>query len=251
MITATLTQVNSAAEDDPETKAMIDAGVHLGHAKNRRHPAMEPYIWTVRGGISVIDVTKTKEKLDEALAFLKSVSQKGGAVLFVGTRPAAKAAVADTAKTLGMPWVTERWIGGTLTNFKVISKQVEMLSGLEAKMAGGEFEKYTKKERIGFEREIARLKKDFDGLRALSRPPAALFVVNVPHDNTAVREAIRMRIPVVALTDTNADPRTISHPIPSNDDAMPVIRYMLERVKKAVEEGREIQAAEKLENAEL
>jgi small subunit ribosomal protein S2 len=237
--------MNSSVEDDPEIKAMIDAGVHLGHAKNKRHPAMEPYIWTVKGGISVIDVTKTKEKLDEALAFLKSVSQKGGFVLFVGTRPAAKAAVADTAKALGMPWVTERWIGGTLTNFKVISKQVETLSGLEAKMAGGEFEKYTKKERIGFEKEIARLKKYFDGLRALLRQPAALFVVNVPHDHTAIREATRMRIPVVALTDTNADPRTISYPIPSNDDAMPVIRYMLERVRKAVEEGRDVVDAEK------
>lgn len=245
MNTETLAQMTSAPEDDSEIKAMIDAGVHMGHAKQRRHPAMEPYIWTVRGGISVIDLVKTKEKLEEALAFLKSVSQKGGLILFVGTRPAARTTVAETAKTLGMPYVTERWIGGTLTNFKVISKQVEMLSQLEGKLAGGEFEKYTKKERLGFEKEIARLKINFDGLRSLTRLPAALFVVNVPHENIAVREAVRMRIPVVALTDTNADPRMISHPVPSNDDALPVIRYMLDRARKAVENGREAVATEK------
>lgn len=236
---ANLTEnMNASISEDTDIKAMIEAGVHIGHTKNKRHPAMEPYIWTVRNGVSIIDLIKTKEKLNEAEAFLKNIAAKNGLILFVGTRPAAKDMVKEGAAALGMPYVTERWIGGTLTNFKVISKRIEMLSSLEQKQASGEFEKYTKKERMLFEKDIIRLKRDFDGLRLLSRLPAALFVANVPHDEIAVKEAVRMNIPVVALADTNANPKMIVHPIPSNDDATSVIRYMLARIAKAVEEGK-------------
>ncbi|MFY9461674.1 MAG: 30S ribosomal protein S2 [Candidatus Sungiibacteriota bacterium] len=230
--------LSTPVSEDTDIKAMIEAGVHIGHTKNKRHPAMEPYIWSVKNGISIIDLTKTKDKLNEAETFLKNIAAKNGLILFVGTRPAAKDIVKESATALGMPYVTERWIGGTLTNFKVISKRLETLSSLEQKRAGGEFEKYTKKERMLFEKDIARLKHNFDGLRLLNRLPAALFVVNIPHDEIAVKEAVIMNIPVVALTDTNANPKMIAHPIPSNDDATSVIRYMLDRMVRAVEEGK-------------
>jgi len=225
--------------EDSEIQAMIDAGVHLGHSKNKRHPAMEPYIWTVRGSISIIDLTKTRDMLASSLEFLRSVARQGGLILFVGTRPAARDITAGTAQAIGMPFVTERWIGGTLTNFKVILKRIEMLTGFEKKRAEGEFEKYTKKERIEFEKEIERLKRNFDGLRGMNRLPAAVFIINVPHESTAVREAIRMKIPIVALVDTNADPEGISFPVPANDDAKPAINYMIERVRLAIQEGKE------------
>lgn len=227
-----------AALEDGEIQAMIEAGVHMGHAKSKRHPAMEPYIWTIRGGISIIDLIKTKEMLASALGFLTSVSAQGGAVLFVGTRPASRNIVSEKARDLSMPYVIERWIGGTLTNFKIISKRIEMLASLEAKKASGEFDKYTKKERMGFDKEIERLKIDFGGLRVLNKLPAAIFITNVPHESTAVREAARMKIPIVALVDTNADPRLISYPIPANDDAKPAIKYMLGRIHAAIEEGK-------------
>lgn len=233
------------AAPDPDVKAMIEAGVHIGHTKNKRHPMMEPYIWTVRGNISIIDVVKTKDELKKACDFLGSVAVKNGLILFVGTRPAAKKIIEETALSLNMPYVIERWIGGTLTNFKVISKRIETLSDLEKKKSAGELEKYTKKEQVLFEREITRLRKDFNGLRALNRLPAAVFVVNIPHDELAVREARRMRIPVVALADTNADIRMITYPIPSNDDALPAIRYMLGRIRQCIEQtAKEVAAKE-------
>lgn len=225
--------------EDGEIQAMIEAGVHIGHAKNKRHPAMEPYIWTVRGGVSIIDLAKTKEKLAHASDFIKATSAKGGMILFVGTRPAAKPIIEETARFLGMPYVVERWIGGTLTNFKVIAKQVETLLSLEEMQRSGALDKYTKKERLGFEKKIERLKVDFDGLRLMNRMPEAIFVTNVPQETIAVREAHKTRIPVVALTDTNADPRMVSYPIPSNDDAKTAIKYMLERIRAIAEKGKE------------
>ncbi|MDO8499993.1 MAG: 30S ribosomal protein S2 [bacterium] len=224
--------------DDTDIKAMIEAGVHIGHTKNKRHPAMEKNIWAVRNGISIIDLTKTRDMLAEAEAFLKNVASKNGIILFVGTRPAAKDMVKEVATTLGMPYVNERWIGGTLTNFKVISKRIEILFSLEQKQASGEFEKYTKKERILLEKNIERLRHHFDGLRLLNKAPAAMFVVNVIHDEIAIREAKRMNVPVVALVDTNANPKMITHQIPSNDDSPSVIRYMFDRIARAVGQGK-------------
>lgn len=239
MITAVSENNDISTVEDSEIRAMIEAGVHIGHTKSKRHPGMAPYIWTVRGGIAIIDVVQTKAKFEEAAAFLKNTAAKGGLIIFVGTRPASRRIVHEIALRLGMPYVTERWIGGTLTNFKVIAKRIEILISLEEKKRSGELvDKYTKKERLLIDRDIERLKKDFDGLRALGRLPAALFVVSIPHDEIAVREARRMNIPVVALSDTNANPDLVSYPIPSNDDAIPAVRYILERIAKAVEEGK-------------
>jgi small subunit ribosomal protein S2 len=223
---------------DPEIEEMAKAGIHMGHAKTKNHPTMQPYIFGVRNTISIIDLTQTKEKLHQALDFVRGVAARAGLILLVGTRPGARQAIREVAQKSQLPYFIERWVGGTLSNFKVISKRVEYLETLEREKSSGAFEKYTKKERMKKEEEIVRLKKLFDGLRTLSRLPDAVFVVDTTHDTTAVREARRMKIPLVALVDTNANINEIDWPIPSNDDALPAIRYMVGRIGAAIEEGQ-------------
>lgn len=225
------------SEIDPEIEEMLKAGVHMGHAKSKNHPSMQPYIFGVRNTISILDLTKTKEKLAPALEFIKKTVAGGGIVLLVGTRPAARAVIKEWAEKTGMPYFVERWIGGTLTNFKVIAKRVDYMESLEKEKAGGEWSKYTKKEVLLKERELAKLQSKFGGLRALKRLPDALFIVDINEDDTAVREAKRMKIPVVALVDTNSNADLVDYPIPSNDDALPAVRYMVNRVGQAIEEG--------------
>ena len=238
MSTAMKEDVTSAPGADPEGSEMLEAGVHLGHVRSKRHPAMAPYVWGMRSNVEVIDLTKTKEKLAAALAFLRQVAAEGKLILFVGTRPSAKDLIRRTADALGCPYVCQRWIGGTLTNFRVIRKRVETLEGLEHEKASGGFEKYTKWEQLELEKEMARLAENFDGLRRLARLPDALVIVDISHDRTALREASRMKIPVAALTDTNTDPRLVAYPIPANDDARPAVAYMLGRMEAAVREGQ-------------
>lgn len=222
---------------DPELEAMVKAGVHLGHAKTKNHPSMKDAIFGVRNTVSVIDLTKTREAFARAEAFLKERVARGGLILLVGTRPAARKIVLDISAATAMPYFTERWIGGTLTNFKVIRKRVEYLETLEKEKAAGDFEKYTKKERMMREEEITRLKKMFDGLRTLVRLPDAVVIVDTTEDTTAVREARLMHIPIVALCDTNANAAEIDYPIPSNDDALPAVRYMMGKIGDVIEEG--------------
>lgn len=222
---------------DPELEEMLKAGVHLGHAKSKNHPAMQPYIFGVRNTISIIDLAQTKEKLAAALEFIRDTSARGGKILFVGTRPAARAVVLVTAQKTNMPYFVERWIGGTLTNFRVIAKRVEYMESLEHGKASGEFLKYTKFEQMKKDEETERLKKNFDGLRTLKKLPDVVFVVDITSDDTAVREARRMKIPVVALVDSNANADLVDFPIPSNDDALPAVRYMVGRIGEAIEEG--------------
>lgn len=245
----------SAPPADPEMEEMLEAGAHLGHARAKRHPAMAPYIWGMRGSVEIIDLTKTKEKLAEALAFLRAGAAEGKMVLFVGGRPSTREILAGAAEALGYPSVSRRWIGGTLTNFRVVRKRIEYLETLEREQTSGGFEKYTKKEQLEKEREIARLRERFEGLRRLTRLPDALVILDISHDDLALREAKRIGVPVVALVDTNCDPRLVAYPIPANDDARPAIRYMLGRIKAAIEEGQarakaaEAQAAAKAEAA--
>lgn len=232
---------------DTEMEDMLKAGVHLGHAKSKNHPAMQPYIFGVRNTISLIDLTKTKEKLAATLEFVKGVISRGGLILLVGTRPAARKVIMEIAETTKMPYFVERWIGGTLTNFKVISKRVEYMETLEREKASGDFEKYTKKERMKKEEEIVRLNKIFNGLRVLKRLPDAIFIVDINEDSTAVREAKRMKIPIVALCDTNSNADLINWPIPSNDDALPAVKYMVGRIGEAIEEGQREQNTQNTE----
>lgn len=233
----TLSSVSPMLPVDPEIEAFMKAGVHLGHAKTKNHPAMQPYIFGVRNTISIIDLLKTKEKLEDAIHFLRGVVSRGGLVLLVGTRPAAKKIILEVAEKTHMPYFVERWIGGTLTNFKVISKRVEYMETLEREQATGGFEKYIKKERLKKKEEIDRLKRFFDGLRALKRLPDAVVVVDTTHDTTAVREARITKIPLVALVDTNANADLVDWPIPSNDDALSAVRLMVGKMGDAIEDG--------------
>ena len=243
-ITVSNTFSELIAPIDPEIEAMLKAGVHLGHSKRKNHPAMKPYIFGVRNTISIIDVVKTKEKMASALEFLKGVVSRAGLILFVGTRPAARQVIREVAEKAHMPYFVERWIGGTLTNFKMIRRRVEYMEQLEHERASGGFEKYTKKERLMKDEEIARLVRNFDGIRVLKRIPDAVFIVDITHDSTAIQETRRMNIPVVALVDTNADVKLVDRVIPSNDDALPAIHYMLGRIADAIKEGQ--QHAEKI-----
>lgn len=233
------THVSEASPaEDPEVEEMLKAGIHLGHAKTKNHPSMQSYIFGVRNTISILDLIQTKEKLAAALEFVKQTAGRGGLILLVGTRPAGRKVIREVAGRTEMPYFTERWIGGTLTNFKVISKRVEYMERLEREKESGEFEKYTKRERMKKEEEIVRLRRFFDGLRPLKRLPDAVFVVDATHDTTAVREANRIKIPVVALVDTNSDASKIQWPIPSNDDALPAVRYMVGKIGQAIEDGK-------------
>lgn len=232
---------------DPEIDAMLKAGVHLGHVKSKNHPSTQPYIFGVRNTISVIDLTKTKELLSKAMEFITGIVSRGGIVLLVGTRPSARGVVAEVAQKTKMPYFSGRWIGGTLTNYKMISRRVGYLESLEREKAAGGFEKYTKKERMKKEEEMVRLRKSFDGIRTLTREPDAVFIVDTTADETAVREAKKMKIPVVALVDTNADATVIDYPIPSKDDAFGAVQYMVHKIEEAIEEGQKMAVEKKSE----
>ncbi len=221
-----------------EVESMLKAGIHLGHSKSKNHPSMQPYIFGIRNTIAIIDLMKTEEKLRKAMEFIREISSRGGVILFVGTRPGTRHIIFGTAEKTQMPYFIERWIGGTLTNYKMISKRVEQMEMLEKERETGGFDKYTKKERGKKDDEIARLKRFFDGLRKLKRMPDAVFVLDITHDTTAVREAKRMKIPLIALCDSNADIKLIDYPIPSNDHALPAVTYMLQKFTEAIEEGK-------------
>lgn len=234
---------------DSEVTEMLEAGVHLGHVRSKRHPAMGPYVWGLRSNVEVIDLSKTRELLAAALAFLSDAARAGKLVLFVGTRPASKDIVRRTAEATSCPYVDQRWIGGTLTNFKVIRKRVETLEGLEQEQASGGFEKYTKWEQLELEKDMARLRQNFDGLRRLVKLPEVVVISDISHDTSALQEARRLGIPVVALTDTNTDPRLVTYPIPANDDARPAVSYMFGRMQQAIRDGEVARAADAAEKA--
>jgi small subunit ribosomal protein S2 len=235
---------------DAEIEAMLKAGVHLGHSKSKNHASMVQFLFGVRNGIAVIDLIKTKEKLAVALVFLKKIAATNGIILLAGTRPAARKFILEVAGKTKMPYFTERWIGGTLTNFKVVSKRVEYMETLEREKATGELAKYTKREQLQKGIELERLRRNFDGLRTLKRLPDAVFIVDTTHDTTAVREARRMGIPIVALVDSNANATQITYPIPANDDALPAVRYMIGRIGQAIEEGIEAAVSLSADKAE-
>jgi len=221
---------------DISLKDLLEAGCHFGHQTVRWNPKMKPYIFDAREGIHIFDLVKTKEGLEAACAFVASVVQKGGKILFVGTKRQAKAIIEKTAKETGMPYVSERWFGGTLTNFEQIKKSVEKLKTLKKEKAEGKYKEYTKKENLLIDREIARLEKFFAGLADLTALPQALFVVDVRTEKGAVREARRKDIPVVAIVDTNSDPDSVSYPIPANDDAQKSIELIVGVIGDAIKE---------------
>jgi len=216
---------------------LLDAGVHFGHLKRKWNPAMAPYIFMERNGIHIIDLEKTVVKLDEAASAMKHISRSGKKILFVATKKQAKEIVAEKVKQVNMPYVTERWPGGMLTNFPTIRKAVKKMGSIDKMATDGTFSNLSKREKLQVTRQRAKLEKTLGSIVDLTRLPSALFVVDVCKEHIAVREAKRLGIPVFAMVDTNSDPSDIEFPIPANDDASKSISLIVGILCQAIEEG--------------
>jgi small subunit ribosomal protein S2 len=216
---------------------LLDAGVHFGHLKRKWNPKMAPYIFMERNGIHIIDLHKTVAKVDEAAAALKQIAKSGKKILFVATKKQAKEIVAEQVKRVNMPYVTERWPGGMLTNFATIRKAVKKMSSIDRMMTDKSYTDISKRERLQISRERAKLEKNLGSISDLNRLPSAIFIIDINKEHIAVAEARRLNIPTFALVDTNTNPDLIDFPIPANDDASKSINVILEAVVNAIDEG--------------
>lgn len=218
-------------------KELLDAGVHFGHLKRKWNPAMAPYIFMERNGIHIIDLEKTIVKLDEAASAMKHIAKSGKKILFVATKKQAKEIVSEKVRKVNMPYVTERWPGGMLTNFPTIRKAVKKMGSIDKMASDGTFTNMSKREKLQVTRQRAKLEKTLGSIVDLTRLPSALFIVDVCKEHIAVREAKRLGIPVFAMVDTNSDPSDIDFPIPANDDASKSISLIVDNLCQAIEEG--------------
>jgi small subunit ribosomal protein S2 len=218
-------------------KALLEAGVHFGHQTRRWNPKMRKFIFSERNGIHIIDLQQTADRLEAACEFVRDLVANGGTILFVGTKRQAQETIDSEAKRCGMPYVTTRWLGGTLTNFSTIQGRIDYLVRTEDAKARGEMDYLPKKERLKQEEELARLNRYLGGIKAMTALPGAIFVVDTTKEDIAVAEAVRMGIPIVALVDTNCNPDVIDYPIPSNDDAIRAIKLITARIADVVLEG--------------
>ena len=218
----------------PSLEDMLGAGVHFGHKTSKWNPKMEQYIFTVRNNVHIIDLEKTLKKLKKALEFIQKIKKEKGIIIFVGAKIAVKEITKQSAEECKMPFVTERWIGGTLTNFKVISKRLKYYRDLEKDQETGELKKYTKKEQHDFGVKLQRLNQQFGGIKNLIKLPDALLVIDTNKENLAVKEARMKGIPIIGLCDTNADPTLIDYPIPVNDDAISSLKLILGVIVKVL-----------------
>lgn len=221
----------------PKIEELLAAGVHFGHQVRRWYPKMEKYIYTVKKNIHIIDLEQTEANLKDAAEFLYDTAKNGGQVILVGTKKQARDIIEIEAKRSGALFVTERWIGGTVTNFKVIKKNIDKLLSLIKRKEAGELEKYTKKERLLMDREIEKLQRYVGGIASLKGVPSAVVVIDTKREKTAIREANSFKVPVVALVDTNSDPSGVKYVIPGNDDAIKSIALILQTLGNAIEEG--------------
>ncbi len=217
---------------------MLQHGVHFGHQQSRRHPKMNPYIFTTRGGISVINLEKTKVALTQASAYVRDLVAGGGTIVFVGTKKQAREIVQKAALQAAMPYVVDRWIGGLFTNFGNVRELIKKLHRLKQERMTGDWTKYTKKEQLDLQEELDRLEKLVGGVGTLERLPDAIFVTDLKNDKTAVREATKTKIPIVAICDTNVNPAPVQYAIPANDDATKSIAFICEVMVEAVQAGR-------------
>ena len=224
---------------------LLDAGAHFGHLKRKWNPNMEPYIFMEKNGIHIIDLQKTIVKIDEAAAAIKQIAKSGRKILFVATKKQAKELVAEQVKTVGMPYVTERWPGGMLTNFPTIRKAVKRMISIDKMMKDSSWENLSKREKLQITRQRAKLEKVLGSIADLTRLPAALFIVDVMKEKIAVREAQKLGIPVFAIVDTNSNPEEIDFVIPANDDASQSIKLIVGTMTDAVKEGLAERKAEK------
>lgn len=217
---------------------LLEKGAHFGHQAKRWNPKMKQYIYGKEGGVHIFDLIKTKEALETALTFLTKSAKEGKVILLVGCKKQAQGKTKEVAEACGCPFYTERWLGGTLTNFEQIHKSIKKLAEMKKKMADGEYADFTKKERLLIDREIARLERFFGGVAVLEKVPDVLFVIDTHKEAGAIREAGRMGVTTVGIVDTNADPEILDYPIPMNDDATAAIEYVLDLVGEAILKGR-------------
>lgn len=222
----------------PTAAQLLEAGVHFGHRTSRWNPKMKPYIFGVKNAVHIIDLDKTITKLKEAIDFIVDLVNQGSVILFVGTKPAVKKIIKEAAESCQMPYVTERWLGGTLTNFKTISKRLEYFKDLESKIAEGQLQKYTKKEQLGFQKELEGLRKNFEGIKNLTKTPQAIFLVDLKENQLAAKEAKKTGTALVAICDTNTDPSLVDWPIPGNDDAASAVKIIVETIAEAISQAK-------------
>lgn len=232
-------------------KALLEAGVHFGHRTPRWNPKMRPYIFTERNGIHIIDLQQTIRFIDQAYKIVVDLVANGGTVLFVGTKRQAQDTIEEEAKKCQMPYVNERWLGGTLTNWRTIRQRIDYLLDLEKRQSRGEFLRLVKKEALSKEKEIDRLNKRLGGLKAMTRLPNLVFIADIRRESIAVRESTILGIPIMAMVDTNCDPDPVEHIIPSNDDAIRAIRLITSIISNAAQEGMSIRMAEEAERDEV
>ncbi len=230
-------------------KQLLNAGVHFGHLKRKWNPAMAPYIFMEREGIHIIDLQKSVVKLEAAAAALKQIAKSGRKVLFVATKKQAKEIVADLVKKVNMPYVTERWPGGMLTNFPTIRKAVKKMSAIDKMATDGTYDNLSKREKLQIARQRAKLEKNLGSIADLTRLPAAMFIIDISKEYIAVHEARRLNIPIFAMVDTNSDPNLADFPIPANDDASKSIALIVEYVCDAIREGLEERKLEREKEA--
>ena len=221
-------------------KALLEAGVHFGHRTRRWNPKMRPYIFTERSGIHIIDLQQTMLRLNDYYNMVRDVVADGGTVLFVGTKRQAQAAIEQEAERAGMPYINQRWLGGTLTNWQTIKQRIDYLLTLERRIDGGEFRNLSKKEQLSIDREVEKLNRRIGGLKTMSRLPDLVFIVDTHMEDLAVKEANKLDIPILGMVDTNSDPDPIEYVIPSNDDAIRAVKLIVSIIANAAVEGRSI-----------
>jgi small subunit ribosomal protein S2 len=232
-------------------KALLETGVHFGHRTRRWNPKMEPYIFTERNGVHIIDLQQTIKAIEGAYELIRDTVAQGGTLLFVGTKRQAQETIAQEAERCGIPYVNERWLGGTLTNWRTIRKRIDYLLNLEARRDRGDFDLLKKKEALGLQRQIDKLNVRLGGIREMRDLPDLVFVIDVKREFTAVKEANKLEIPVIAIVDTNCDPDPIYHVIPANDDAIRAIKLITAKMADGVLEGMAQRKAYEPEEAEV
>lgn len=222
----------------PSIEEMLKAGMHFGHRTSKWHPKMEPYIFTQRNGVHIIDLAKSQKMLETALEYIKKMTSEGKVILFVGTKSQVKKPMKEMAEEVKVPYVVGKWLGGCLTNFLVIKRTIKRYVDLVNQKEAGKLKKYTKKEQLDFDKEINKLELRVGGLVNLMKVPDVLFVWDIKEEKTAVMEAKKKNIPVIGICDTNVNPKNINYIIPSNDDATKTIKLVLEKIKEAIKEGQ-------------
>lgn len=228
-------------------KDLLEAGCHFGHQVTRWNPKMKSYIFGARDNVHIFDLVKTKEGLEKAAAYVRQLADYSGKIVFVGTKRQAKDIIKEAAIKIGMPYVSERWIGGTITNWEVIKKNIDKLKDLKAKKKAGEFKNYTKKENLLIDREIACLEKTYGGITDLEKLPEAIFVVDVKKEFGAVKEASERGVKIIGVVDTNSDPTLVDFVIPANDDATKSIQLIVNYIAQAIQEGKKTPALKRQE----